>query len=203
MVVDDNSPDGTSEVVEEFRKWYKTVFLLKRATKSGLGSAYIAGFKYAIDKLCADVIFEMDGDCSHDPKDIGRFLDEIRNGYDVVVDSRYIKGGDIQKWDFYRRLISKGGNFFARVVAGIPIHDCTSGYRAIKTSILRKIDLNELNISGYAFQIDLLHALFNRKAKVKEIPIIFRERGTGESKLDNGDIKEFFITSFRLRWRKS
>ena len=201
VVVDDNSPDGTSEVVEEFMERYKNVFLLKRAAKSGLGSAYIAGFKYALE-LGAEIIFEMDGDCSHDPNDIGRFMDELKNGYDAVVGSRYIKGGGIPEWGFYRRLISKGANFFARTVAGIPIHDCTSGYRAIRASILKGIDPNELNVDGYAFQISLLHALLERNAKVKEIPITFRERRSGESKLGNGDIREFFITSFRLRLRR-
>lgn len=202
VVVDDNSPDGTPEVVKKFMKRYKNVFLLERKMKSGLGSAYITGFGYALDKLDADIIFEMDGDCSHDPMDISRFLAEFKNGYDVVVGSRYIKGGDIPDWGFYRRLISKGGNFFARTVAGIPLHDCTSGYRAIRASILREIDLDELNVDGYAFQISLLHALLVSDAKVKEIPITFRVRRSGESKLGNGDIREFFITSFRLRRRK-
>ena len=201
VVVDDNSPDGTSKVVEEFMKRYKNVFLLKRNAKTGLGSAYIAGFQYALE-LGADIIFEMDGDCSHDPNDIGRFLDELENGYDAVVGSRYIKGGDIPEWDFHRRLISKGGNFFARIVAGIPIHDCTSGYRAIRASLLREIDLDELKADGYAFQISLLHSLLERNAKIKEIPITFMERRSGESKLGNGDIREFFITSFRLRLRR-
>ncbi|MCK4734199.1 MAG: polyprenol monophosphomannose synthase [Methanophagales archaeon] len=201
VVVDDNSPDGTSEVVEEFMKGYKNVFLLKRNEKTGLGSAYIAGFEYALE-LGADIIFEMDGDCSHDPNDIGRFLDEFENGYDVIVGSRYIKESGIPKWSFYRRLISKCGNFFARTVAGIPIHDCTSGYRAIRASILKEIALDELSVDGYAFQISLLHDLVERNAKIKEIPITFRERWSGESKLGNGDIREFFITSFRLRLRR-
>ncbi len=201
VVVDDNSPDGTSEVVEEFMKRYKNVFLLKRNAKTGLGSAYIAGFKYALE-LGADIIFEMDGDCSHDPKDIVRFLDEFRNGYDIVVGSRYIKGGDVPRWSFNRKLISKGGNFFAHIVAGIPIHDCTSGYRALRASVLDGTDLDELNVTGYAFQISLLHALLKRNARVKEIPIIFEERWSGESKLGNGDVREFFITSFRLRLRR-
>lgn len=202
VVVDDDSRDGTPEVVKKFMKRHKNVFLLERKMKKGLGSAYIAGFEYALDKLNADIIFEMDGDCSHDPRDIGRFLAELKNGHDVIVGSRYIKGGNIPEWGLYRRLISKGGNCLARTVAGIPIHDCTSGYRAIKTSILKRLELDELNADGYAFQISLLHALLERNAKVKEIPIVFRDRRNGESKLGNGDIREFFITSFRLRWRK-
>ncbi|MHC1635290.1 MAG: polyprenol monophosphomannose synthase [Candidatus Methanospirareceae archaeon] len=201
IVVDDNSPDGTAEAVEELRKVYKNVNLVRRGGKRGLGLAYITGFKYAISRN-VDIIFEMDGDCSHDPTDICRLFREIEKGYDVVVGSRYIDGGGILEWSFYRRLISKGGNFFARIIAGIPIHDCTSGFRAIRASILKKIDFDNLDTDGYAFQISLLHALLKRGAKIKEVPIIFRERRCGESKLGKGDIIEFFATSFKLRVRK-
>ncbi|MCW7071170.1 MAG: polyprenol monophosphomannose synthase [Methanophagales archaeon] len=205
VVVDDNSPDGTAEAVKEWTRRCENVFLLSRKEKGGLGSAYVVGFKFAIERLRAGVVFEMDGDCSHDPKDIPRFLDEFksgRNGYDVVVGSRYIRGGAIPKWGLYRRLVSRGGNFFARTVAGIPVHDCTSGYRAIRTAKLKEVELDALNVQGYAFQICLLHALIEKGAKVKEIPIVFSERRSGESKLGNGDIKEFFFNSFRLRLKK-
>lgn len=201
VVVDDNSPDGTADLVRAMMERYDNLFLVERYAKTGLGSAYVEGFKYAIDELGADIIFEMDGDGSHDPNDIGRFLDEIKNGYEVIVGSRYIKGGFIPEWNLYRRLISKGGNFFARIIAGIPIHDCTSGFRAIKAKMLRNIIFDELDVDGYAFQISLLHALLERKARIKEIPITFRRRWSGKSKLGNGDVREFFITSFRLRFR--
>lgn len=199
LVVDDSSQDGTANVVTEFMARYTNLFLVERREKGGLGSAYIAGFRYALETLGADIIFEMDGDGSHDPKDITRFLAELKNGADVVVGSRYIAGGVIPKWTVSRRLISRGGNFFARIVAGLPLHDCTSGYRAIKAKTLREIDLEEVCADGYAFQISLLHALVKAKARIKEIPITFRERRFGESKLGNGDIREFFFTACKLR----
>jgi dolichol-phosphate mannosyltransferase len=201
LVVDDGSPDGTAEEVNALMNRYKDVILLQRDTKQGLGSAYVAGFKYAMDELNATIIFEMDGDGSHDPKDIVKFLDTLNDGYEVILGSRYVKGGVIPNWKFHRRVISKGGNLFARIIAGIPFHDCTSGYRAIKVDLLNKIDLDKLNVSGYAFQISLLHALVEKKAKIKEIPITFRPRWSGESKLGKGDVKEFFITAFKLRLR--
>lgn len=203
LVVDDSSPDGTAEVVEKFTEKYPgKVSLLKREDKKGLGSAYIAGLKHAMNDLETDVIFEMDADFSHDPRDITRFLKEINSGSDLVIGSRYIKGGDIPAWSFKRRLISRGGNFFAKVVAGIPVHDCTSGFRAIRTSLLKKIDLDSLDVQGYAFQMSLLHKAMKNGASIKEISIVFHDRKYGESKLGNVDLLEFFVISFKLRFGK-
>lgn len=202
LVVDDNSSDGTEEAVCSFIKEHSDIYLLKRKNKTGLGSAYIAGFQYAINKLKPDIIFQMDGDLSHNPQDLPRFLKEINDGYDLVIGSRYIKGGRIPDWSLKRRLISRGGNFFARFIAGLPVIDCTSGFRAIKAALLEKINLDSITVQGYAFQITLLYELIRNKAKIKEIPITFYDRTYGQTKLGNKDIGEFFINTFRLRFNE-
>ncbi len=197
--MDDNSPDGTQEEVKKFLG--KNIFLIT-GEKNGLGAAYIRGFKYAINELKADVIFEMDADFSHNPKDIPRFLEEIKEN-DFVIGSRYIKGGDTPDWGFDRKLISSGGNFFARVIAGLyKVKDCTSGYRAIRTDLIKKIDLDNLRVNGYSFQMNLLYNAIKEKGKIKEIPIIFFDRHVGTSKIERKDMYEFFMNSFKLRFGK-
>ena len=204
LVVDDNSPDGTADLVEDFSKEYqKNIFLLKRSKKMGLGSAYIDGFKHVINDIDPDIIFEIDADLSHDPKEIPRFIEEIKKGYDFVIGSRYVYGGETPDWGIKRKMISHGGNFVARVIAGLPVYDCTSGYRAIRTSVLKKIDLDSLDVHGYAFQISLLHHTIKAKGCVKEIPIVFYDRKQGESKLKNKDIREFFLNAIKLRFQRS
>ncbi|MFH1591798.1 MAG: polyprenol monophosphomannose synthase [Candidatus Woesearchaeota archaeon] len=203
LVVDDNSPDKTYEIAAEYMKKHSFVKLLKREKKEGLGAAYIAGMKYAIEKLDADILFEMDADLSHDPKEIPNFLDNINAGYDFVIGSRYIKEGKVVGWSPIRIVVSKTGNLLSTAVAGIKnIKDCTSGYRAIRTDILKKIDLNQLKVGGYAFQISLLHKALNKNAKIVEMPITFIDRTHGDSKLSKKDILEFLINSFRLRFNK-
>ena len=198
LVVDDNSPDRTQEIVKKFLD-NKKVFLIT-GDKKGLGTAYVRGFNYAVNELKADVIFEMDADFSHKPRDIPRFLEEIRNGNDFVIGSRYVPGGEIPDWDFLRKAISAGGNFFARVVAGLyKVHDCTSGFRAIKSELIKKIDLDKLDAQGYAFQMNLLWNAVKLNAKIKEIPIIFNDRNIGKSKMRIKDLREFFFNSFKLR----
>tara|TARA_Y100000034_G_C6788229_1_gene352723 strand:+ start:11 stop:721 length:711 start_codon:yes stop_codon:yes gene_type:complete len=199
LVVDDNSPDGTQEEVKKFLG--KNIFMIT-GEKNGLGAAYIRGFTYAIEKLKMDVIFEMDADFSHNPDDIPRFLEEIKNGSDFVIGSRYIKGGDTPDWGFDRKLISSGGNFFARIIAGLySVRDCTSGYRAIRTELIKKINLEDLRVKGYSFQMNLLHNAIKENGKIKEIPIIFVDRHVGTSKIERKDMYEFFINSFKLRFK--
>lgn len=196
LVVDDSSPDGTADIVRSYQKAYPNLQLLK-GKKQGLGTAYIRGFKYAMSRMKADVVFEMDADFSHDPNDISRLAVEIFYGNDFVIGSRYIPGGSIPNhWSKLRVANSKWGNIFARHVAGLgKIKDCTSGFRAIKVDLLRKIKLNKLNVKGYAFQINLLHAAIKNGAKVTEVPINFKDRVKGESKLKIGDIAEFVVNS--------
>jgi dolichol-phosphate mannosyltransferase len=198
LIVDDNSPDGTQDVVKKFLG--DNVFMIT-GEKRGLGDAYIRGFKYAIDELKTDIVFEMDADFSHSPKDIPRFLEEIKEN-DFVIGSRYIEGGDTPDWSFNRKLISSGGNFFARIIAGLyKVKDCTSGYRAIKSELIKKIDMDSLDVKGYSFQMNLLFNAIKRNGRIKEIPIIFLDRHVGTSKIERKDMYEFFINSFKLRFR--
>lgn len=201
LVVDDSSPDGTADIVQQYAEKYPAIKLLK-GEKKGLGEAYIRGFRYAIQKMKADVVFEMDADFSHNPKDIPRFLAEIDKGNEFVIGSRYIKGGSIPRnWSLLRRLNSSFGNLFARHIAGVSeVRDCTSGFRAIKTSLLRTIRLNKLHVRGYAFQMNLLYEALFHHAAVKEIPIHFVDREHGNSKLKMRDIIEFIYNAFALRF---
>ena len=199
LVVDDNSPDGTADVVQSYCQQYSNISLIK-GNKEGLGSAYLRGFKWALDKF--DIVFEMDADLSHDPERVPQLLSGIEHGFDVVIGSRYVKGGSTPDWNLARKLISRGGNFFARIVGGLyKVHDCTSGFRAIRTDVLRNINFDYLATRGYAFQITLLYELYMAGARIKEIPIVFKDREYGESKLTKKDIIEFLLNSHRLRLR--
>lgn len=197
VVVDDSSPDGTADIVAKHDN--TNVHLLKRGKKQGLGKAYIDGFGYALEELGADVVIEMDGDLSHDPGDIPRLLDEINEGFDFVIGSRHVKDGAIPHWGPHRRIISYVGNQLARIILGLRVSDCTSGYRAIKTTALRKILTEKINVKGYAFQMSLLYYAVLEDAKIKEIPIVFHRRKAGESKLGVADIAEFLAELIRLR----
>jgi len=190
-------------VVKEIAKKFRGIFLLS-GKKKGLGAAYIRGFKHALEKLKADVVVEMDSDFSHDPADLPRLLSEIERGYDFVIGSRYVKGGKIPKnWNFFRVANSRWGNRFARYLAGIDnVKDCTSGFRAIKAQVLDQIRLSSLKVRGYSFQMNLLYRAFVNGAKIKEIPIKFRERAWGRTKLGPSDIIEFIWNSVKLRFEQ-
>lgn len=204
LVVDDHSPDGTADVVRALQQRFAKLNLIE-GQKSGLGAAYIRGMTHAIGHLSADVVFEMDADFSHDPKDVPRLLREIDRGADFVIGSRYVKGGSIpENWGVLRRLISLGGNIVARYLAGIyRVRDCTAGFRAIRTSLLRHFDLAGLRVQGYAFQVALLHAAVVDGAKVVEIPVDFIDRTQGESKLGMSDIIEFVKSAWWIRLQSS
>ncbi|MDQ3239208.1 MAG: polyprenol monophosphomannose synthase, partial [bacterium] len=200
LVVDDNSPDGTGELVRNFIKTTNEVYLIT-GQKNGLGKAYIRGFKYALESLEADIVMEMDADFSHDPNKIPELVAEVVNGADFVIGSRYVKGGSIPSyWPRKRVWNSKISNLLARYVAGIyGVADCTGGFRAISKEILEKVDLNRLNVAGYAFQINLLHRCLHSGAIVKEIPIHFKDRELGKSKIGFSDIIEFGYAVIGLR----
>jgi dolichol-phosphate mannosyltransferase len=203
LVVDDNSPDGTAEIVKEYLKRNSKVHLLFRNEKNGLGAAYIAGMKYALANLKPDIVFEMDADFSHNPKDIFPMIDQIVDGADMVIGSRYVRGGKIpQDWGIRRTVLSKAANTFTRTVLNIrDVQDCTGGFRAFRASALRTIDLDLLEVKGYAFQIAILKAMMDRKYVIREVPIEFRDRTDGESKMKLGDITEVGTVVFRLAFQ--
>jgi dolichol-phosphate mannosyltransferase len=204
LVVDDNSPDGTAEIVKTEGKKYPNIHLIT-GKKQGLGTAYIRGMKYAIDVLNADVVMEMDADFSHKPEDVPRLISALDIGTDFVIGSRYIDCGKIpEDWGLLRKMNSKWGNICARYIAGLyGVHDCTAGFRAIRTSVIKKIDLTNLKVQGYSFQIALLHHAIANRTVVKEIPVEFVDRKKGETKLGLFDIVEFVINACWIRFDKS
>ena len=203
LVVDDISPDGTANIVKSFQEKNDFVHLLNNNSR-GLGNAYKAGFKFAIDNFHPDVLVEMDSDFSHSPDKLFELLQPINQGYDFVIGSRYIKKGSIpQNWALIRKLNSKYGNLFARFIAGlIQVKDCTSGFRAIKTDFIKNINLDKLKVNGYAFQMNILFECVKLGAKTYEIPINFIDRVKGKSKLSIKDVIEFVINSFDLFVRR-
>ena len=202
LVVDDNSPDGTAELVREAMREYPNVHLIT-GEKAGLGAAYIRGMRHALGELRADVVFEMDADFSHDPADVPRLLAALEDSADFVIGSRHVRGGSIPaEWSLLRKLNSAGGNWVARYVAGLyGIRDCTAGFRAIRASILRQIDFSALRVKGYAFQVALLHQAVTLGAVVKEVPVHFIDRKQGQSKLGLSDITEFVLNAWWIRLR--
>jgi dolichol-phosphate mannosyltransferase len=202
LVVDDNSPDGTMDVVRASQRQAGNVHALA-GTKRGLGAAYIRGMRHALDELQADAVFEMDADFSHKPADVPRLIAALEQGADFAIGSRYIRGGSVpQEWGWSRRLNSLFGNLVARYIAGLyRIRDCTAGFRAIRSDVLRRVDFAGLRVQGYAFQIALLHAAVAEGAKVVEVPVEFVDRTVGESKLGIRDIVEFLRSAVWIRFQ--
>jgi dolichol-phosphate mannosyltransferase len=207
LVVDDNSPDGTADLVREVmleqRDGGASNVHLITGVKAGLGAAYIRGMQYALGELAADAVFEMDADFSHDPADVPRLLGVLETAADFVIGSRHVAGGSIPaEWSIWRKLNSAGGNWVARYVAGLyGIRDCTAGFRAIKASVLRQIDFSALRVKGYAFQVALLHQAVTLGAIVQEVPVDFIDRKRGVSKLGLRDIVEFVLNAWWIRMR--
>jgi len=206
LVIDDNSPDGTAEIVKELQRHHKSLHLLS-GKKQGLGAAYIRGMSYIIKNFDPDYIMEMDADLQHNPDDIIRFLQKADKGYEFIIGSRYINKETETKFGLNRKIYSWGANFIARYIAGIyNIKDCTSGFRCISAKFLKSIDLEKLQAKGYAFQMDLLHAAYRASNKsglrITEIPIHFPDRQRGTSKLGAKDVIEFFINAIKLRLKK-
>ena len=195
LVVDDSSPDGTGDLVAGITAKDKRVSLLTRNAKEGLGRAYIAGFKRALS-LGYQVILQMDSDFSHQPRHLPAFFDAIRE-YDVVLGSRYMKGGETDGWPLRRRLLSKGGNLYARLILGLPYSDLTGGFKCFRAEVLRAIDLDSVTAQGYGFQMEMTYRVHKLGFRIHEIPIVFPDRLRGESKL-SGDI---FWESLGLPWR--
>lgn len=181
LVVDDNSPDGTANIVEDLSRLEARIHLIRRSKKNGLGTAYVAGFKYAIEHGY-DYVVEMDADFSHDPKDIAKFHEALRDA-DVVIGSRYAFGVSVLNWPMKRLLLSYAGNLFARYVTGVPVCDMTSGFKAFKIDALKSINLDSVRSNGYAFQVEMNVRAFRSGFKIREVPIVFTERRVGVSKM--------------------
>jgi dolichol-phosphate mannosyltransferase len=188
LVVDDSSPDGTAELVKELAKGPHEVYLLQRPAKQGLGTAYLAGFKWALEKGYAAVV-EMDADLSHDPKDVPRLLEGLEEA-DLVIGSRYVEGGSVRNWGWLRRLLSRAGNLYARMWLRFGVRDSTSGFRAFRTETLRYLDLKTIHSEGYAFQIETTWRVHRTGGTILEIPIEFVERTSGRSKMSRAVVFE-------------
>ena len=199
LIVDDNSPDGTASFIENEMKKNNRLHLIQRSSKQGLGTAYIAGFKYALQHDY-QLIFEMDADFSHDPNEIPRFLEEINNS-DVVLGSRYINGVNVINWPMRRLLLSWFANLYTRVITGMPVHDATGGYKCFRREVLQAIDLDGVKSNGYAFQIEMNFKAWKKRFKVKEIPIIFVDRVKGKSKMSKKIVREAVTMVWKLRFK--
>lgn len=201
LVVDDNSPDGTASLVKNMQKSESTrLHLLSREGKLGLGTAYIAGFKWGL-KNDYDLLFEMDADFSHDPKDLNRMIAAMgEKKADVIIGSRYVPGGKLVDWPFSRWLLSYGASWYVRIITGMPIKDPTSGFICYKKEVLASLALDNIRFIGYAFQIEMKFKSYLKNFELAEIPITFRERIVGTSKMSGGIVKEAVFGVLKLRW---
>jgi dolichol-phosphate mannosyltransferase len=199
LVIDDSSPDGTGECVKRLmkEKYEGRLFLFTNPKKVGTGVAYLKGFKWALERDY-QLIFEVDGDFSHNPKYIPQFIETAKTA-DLVLGSRYIKGGGITNWNWLRRLISRGGSLYSQIVLWLPYKDLTGGYKCFNRKVLEAINLDDVESKGYSFQIEMTYRTHLLGFKVKEIPIIFEERREGQSKMDSSIILEAIWKVFKLR----
>lgn len=199
LVVDDNSPDKTFEKVKLLKKQFSNLFLIVNRKKTGIGNAYIKGFKFAIDNDYVKII-QIDADMSHNPNDIVNLLD-ASNSHDLIIGSRYINGIRIINWPLTRLALSYFANLYVNIITGLTIHDCTGGFKCIDVNILKSIDLNKINSQGYSFQIEINYRTYIKGYKIKEIPIIFTDRAIGKSKMSKKIIIEaiFIVPMLRLK----
>ena len=197
LIVDDNSPDGTAQRVKARLGNDSRVKLIERTGKMGLGTAYVAGFKYAIANGY-EIVFEMDADFSHDPKELPRLLEKIQ-GYDFVLGSRYINGISVVNWPLRRLLLSYFASYYTRCVTGMPIHDPTGGFKCFRIEVLKAIDLDRIRSGGYSFQIEMNFKAWKKGFKYVEIPIIFVDRRVGSSKMSRAIVREAVFMVWKLR----
>lgn len=199
LVVDDGSPDGTAQAVRDLAEFDRRVFLLERSHKMGLGSAYIAGFQWAIGELYP-LIFEMDADFSHSPDSLPEFLKSITDA-DVVLGSRYLYGVTVVNWPLRRLVLSVGANLYARIITGLPVKDCTGGFKCFRREVLEAIPLETIGSDGYSFQIEVNWHVWKRGFRIHEIPIVFVDRRIGISKMSRRIIWEATWLVWKLRFK--
>jgi dolichol-phosphate mannosyltransferase len=197
LIIDDNSPDGTGHVADRLARQCARVHVMRRAGKLGLGTAYVAGFEYALAHGY-DRVVEMDADFSHRPQDLPALLAATEKA-DVVIGSRNVAGGHVVNWSPLRQAISKGGSAFARLALGIPIRDCTSGFKAFRREALERLDLSALQSNGYAFQVEVNYACARSGLRIAEVPIVFPDRTAGSSKMSSRIVLEAAWLVIRLR----
>lgn len=202
LVVDDGSPDGTGKIVDGIATREKRVHALHRKGKLGLGTAYVAGFKWGLERGF-DALIEMDADFSHDPKYLPQMLKSLES-HDVVIGSRYVPGGGTLNWGLGRKILSRGGSFYARTILGVPVRDLTGGFNGWRRSVVQAVDIGSLRSDGYSFQIELKYRAFLTGAKITEFPIVFEDRKVGKSKMNRKIVIEALgrVWGFRIGgWR--
>ncbi len=197
LVVDDNSADGTGKLVDELIENEPRLHVLHRPRKMGLGSAYVAGFRYALERGY-DLVFEMDADFSHDPDSLPTFLEAIQDA-DLVVGSRYLNGVTVVNWPLSRLILSYGANLYTRIITGMPLKDATGGFKCFRRTTIEKLDLSGVNSDGYGFQIEINFKVWRKGLRVVEIPIIFEDRRVGISKMNNKIVWEAMWLVWKLR----
>ncbi|HEY8408017.1 MAG TPA: polyprenol monophosphomannose synthase [Gaiellaceae bacterium] len=198
LVADDNSPDGTGEIADRLAQELAYVDVLHRPQKEGLGPAYLAAFRRAL-QTDADLVLEMDCDFSHDPADVPRLIAACENGADIALGSRYVAGGGTRDWGLLRRIVSWGGSFYARIVLGLGVRDLTGGFKCFRRAVLETIDLDAIHSKGYAFQIELTYRAVRRGFRVVELPIVFADRTEGTSKMSRAIFLEAVVKVPLLR----
>jgi len=201
LIVDDDSPDGTGELADQLAAESPAVSVLHRAGKEGLGRAYVAGFREAL-AMGAERIFEMDADLSHDATYLPHFLRLIDRGADLVLGSRYVKGGGVENWGVGRKIISRGGCLYAQTILGLPYRDLTGGFKCFRRRVLETIDLDDIDTAGYGFQIEMTYRAHKLGFRIAELPIIFVDREAGESKMSNDIVFEAMKNVWKLRFSK-
>ncbi|MCK5738931.1 polyprenol monophosphomannose synthase [bacterium] len=199
LIVDDNSPDGTGKIIEDMEARDDRIHIIQRSGKLGLGTAYVCGFKYALDHKF-DFIIQMDADFSHDPREILNFLEEIREK-DLVIGSRYIVGVNVINWPLSRLILSYGANWYTRIITRMPIMDGTGGFKCFRREVLEAINLENVKSDGYAFQIEINFKAWKKGFRIKEMPIVFVDRVAGESKMSKQIIGEAVFMVWRLAFR--
>ncbi len=199
LVVDDNSPDKTYEIVDGLTqdKYKNKLFLMKRAGKLGLGTAYVAAFNWALARDY-DVIVQMDADFSHNPKYLPEFFEAIKTN-DLIIGSRYVKGGGVVNWGIGRKIVSQGGSLYSRVILGLKVRDLTGGFKCWRRKVLEAIDVNDLKSTGYSFQVETTYKTFLHGFKIKEVPIIFEDRRVGQSKMSGNIFAEALLMIIKLK----
>jgi dolichol-phosphate mannosyltransferase len=202
LIIDDSSPDGTADIVRSLiPKFDCRLFLEERKDKQGLGTAYLYGFRWALDKGY-QYIFEMDCDFSHDPHDLNSLYNACKfEGADVAVGSRYVLGGSLENWPIFRTALSKGGSIYTRLITLMPVKDPTAGFVCYRRQVLEAINLDEITFVGYAFQIEMKFASWKLGFKIREVPITFKDRKFGTSKMNKGIVKEGILGVLKLKWQ--